>query len=143
MSRRDDPDDDYEVGYGKPPPGHQFKKGESGNPAGSRRRSGKKRKSKNLKAELLDELGHKIAVTANGRRSRLPRQTVLVKKLVADALNGNPKARDQLLRLANQSDGQSESEAEDLIGAAKDAEILARFRAEVMQEYKEKKGTKK
>lgn len=143
MSRRDPPDGDYEVGYGRPPTAHQFRKGESGNPAGSRARPGKKRKSKNLKAELLDELGDKIAVTANGKRRRLPRQTVLVKKLVADALNGNPKARDQLLRLANQPDGRAEADTEDLIGAAVDAEILAQYRAEVIQQYKETKGPRK
>jgi hypothetical protein len=143
MSRHGTPGDDYEVGYGKPPTAHQFKKGESGNPAGSRLRPGKKRKSKNLKAELLDELGDKIAVTANGKRRRLSRQAVLVKKLVADALNGNPKARDQLLRLANQPDGRAEAETEDLIGAAADAAVLAQFRAEIIAEYKAKKGTKK
>lgn len=139
MSQRDDPGDDYDVGYGKPPPAHRFKKGESGNPSGSQRRGRKKRKSKNLKAELLDELGHKVPVTENGRRRRLSRQAVLVKKLVADALNGDPKARDQLLRLASQSDSYPESETEDLLGAAKDAEILDRFRAEVIQQYKETK----
>jgi hypothetical protein len=47
------------------------------------------------------------------------------------------------LRVANRPDGRSEAETEDLIGAAADAEVLAQFRAEVIQEYQEKKGTKK
>ena len=30
---------DYEIGYGKPPPGRRFQKGQSGNPRGSRPKS--------------------------------------------------------------------------------------------------------
>lgn len=142
MSKRRDTRRHYEVGYGKPPAAHQFKKGASGNPAGRKRRTAG---STNLKTELLAELGHIAPVTENGKQRRLSRQKVLIKKIISDALNGDPKARDQLLRLANQKDAQLESQTVDLIGAAKDAELLARFRADVIQQHRGSKnrGSKK
>jgi Mg2+/Co2+ transporter CorC len=79
-----------------------------------------------------------VSVTENGRRRRLSRRTVLIKKLITDALNGDPKSRDQLFKLANQAEANPDmADADDLIGAAKDAEILARFRAEIIAKYKE------
>jgi hypothetical protein len=140
VSRRDSLRMDYDVGYGKPPPGHRFTKGQSGNPAGSRPKAPKGSKPSTLKGELLDELGHKMPVTENGRRRRLSKRTIFVKKLMADALNGDAKARDQMLRLASQAEPHAEtSETQDLIGAAKDAEVLARFRDEVIRQHKERR----
>ena len=126
---------DYAVGKWRPPKEHRFKKGVSGNPSGAKRRRPKvKRGSKNLRAEIIGELEQKIPVTENGRRRTIPRRAALAKKLVADALNGDAKARDQLIKLASQRDGH-ENEAEDLIGTAKDAEILERFRTEIITKH--------
>lgn len=128
----------YEVGYRKPPTAHRFRKGQSGNPSGSRRKAGRSPSAKTLTAELIDELGQPIAVTEGGRRRRVPRQTALIKKMIADALNGDAKARTQLIQLACRADATSDSsDQEDLIGAAKDAEILERFRAEIIKQYRE------
>lgn len=135
----DDADGRYEVGYRRPPVAHRFRKGQSGNPSGTKRKRANAR-SKNLKSELLDELGHRVTVTENGRRRHMPRQTALIKKLIGDALNGDAKSREQLFRLANQAEANPDTaNAEDLIGAAKDAEMLDRFRAEIIEKYKENK----
>jgi len=135
------PDDDeapYQVGYGKPPAAHRFQKGQSGNPAGSKRKRAGGPQAKSLKNELLDELAQRIAVTEGGRRRHVPRQTALVKKLIADALGGDAKARAQLIQLASKVDANPDSaEAEDLIGAAKDADILARYEAEIVRKHTE------
>jgi uncharacterized phage protein gp47/JayE len=91
-----------------------------------------------LKAVLIDELSQSIAVTEGGRRRRVPRQTALIKKIIADALGGDAKARSQLIQLANKAEANPETEAaEDLIGGAADAEILDLFRADVIRQYKD------
>jgi hypothetical protein len=136
--REEDDDTLYEVGYRKPPVAHRFRKGQSGNPQGSKRKRGKTRRAKTLRAELIDELSQNIAVTEGGRRRRVPRQTALVKKLIADALSGDAKARAQLIQLANKAEANPETEeAEDLIGGAADAEILGLFRADIIRQYKD------
>jgi hypothetical protein len=140
MSTTDDDVDRYAIGYGKPPVKHRFQKGQSGNPKGSKRKPRGRRHSKDLKTELFAELGQRVAVTENGRPRRMARQKALIKKLVADALGGDPRAREQLIKLANQAEASPETaHDEDLIGAAKDAEILDRFRAEIIEEYERSK----
>ena len=57
----------------------RFRRGHSGNPAG------KSPGRKNLKTELLEELSHKVAVSENGKRRLMSRQTIILKRLVADA----------------------------------------------------------
>jgi uncharacterized protein DUF5681 len=122
---------DYAVGYGKPPEATRFRKGRTGNPAG------KALGRKNLKTELLEELSQKIEVSENGKRRLMSRQTVILRRLVADAAKGDAKARDQLLRLIGQIEAGPRLEAANAVGAAKNAEILARCRAKLINEIKE------
>jgi len=49
--------DEYEVGFGKPPKDTQFKPGQSGNTAG------RPKGSKNLKADLLEELSEMMKIS--------------------------------------------------------------------------------
>ena len=131
MSSSKDNGRDYDVGWGKPPKATQFPKGQSGNPRG--RKPGRQ----NLKTELLRELNQTVAMTVDGRRRKMSLQTVITKRLVADAAKGDAKARDQLLRLINQIEATPEARGPDPFAAAKDAEILARFRDELVNEIKE------
>jgi Family of unknown function (DUF5681) len=122
---------DYSVGYGKPPEATRFGRGRSGNPAG------KAPGRKNLKTELPEELSQKVVVSENGRRRLMSRQSIIIKRMVTDAARGDAKARDQLLRLIGQIEAAPQLEAVNPVGAAKDAEILARFRAQLIGEIKE------
>jgi hypothetical protein len=127
-------DHDYSVGYGKPPKHSQFKPGQSGNP------HGKAKGRKNLATELMEELAERVVVTENGRQKKLSKQTIILKRMVTDAAQGDAKARDQLLKLIGQIEAMpKEGDGEDGLGAAKDAEILARFREQLLQQYLEKK----
>jgi len=83
----------YEVGYGKAPKEHRFKKGVSGNP------KGKKPGTKNLKTNLEEELKSKIEITENGKKKKISKQLALIKALLAQAIKGNTKATDTVLKL--------------------------------------------
>lgn len=80
------PEADYEVGYGKPPKHTQFKPGQSGNPRG------RPRGTKNLKTDLMEELGEKIVVREGEETRRVSKQRAVVKTLVAKTLKGDARA---------------------------------------------------
>ncbi len=83
---------EYEVGYGKPPKAHQFKKGQpAANPEG--RPKGRRPKS------ILDKLDEKVVVgTKNGRRVWKTLREVLHHNLVKDAIAGDKHARSLIYR---------------------------------------------
>lgn len=85
---------DYEVGYKKPPQKTQFKPGVSGNPMGR-----SKRASKPLAEIIQGVLAAPITYHEQGRRKTASRATLLLKKLVHDAVNGNVKAAEFLLNI--------------------------------------------
>jgi len=60
-SDADDDVDDYEVGYGKPPVEHQFKKGNAGGP-------GRPKRSKNRKTMFLEEADRYLLNKVDGVR---------------------------------------------------------------------------
>jgi hypothetical protein len=126
----------YDVGYGCPPRHTRFQKGNSGN------KKGKLKGQKNLKTELLQELKTKVPVIEAGHKQLLSKQTIIVKRLVSDAAKGDPRAREQLLRLLGDIERtQPPQPANDPVGAAKDVEILARFKMELLRKLKnEDKG---
>lgn len=131
MSTEHGQDPSYEVGYKRPPLQSRFKPGHSGNS------KGKAQGQKNIKTELLDELKSKIAVTESGRRQLLSKQSIIVKRMVSDAAKGDARAREQLLRLlADIERVQPPLAADDPIGRAKDAEILAEFKLEILRNLK-------
>ena len=121
-------DPKYDVGYGKTPAHTRFQPGSSGNP------KGKVKGQKALKTELLEELSSRVPVVEEGKRRLLSKQTIIVKRMVSDAAKGDAKARDQLLRLLDQVEkSQPPAPAADPIGSARDTEVLARFRSELIR----------
>src|SRR5687768_6355226 len=100
---------------GNPPEQTRFKKGQSGNPAG------RPRKNRDLRKLVEAELDQVIGITENGRRVRLTKREVIVKKLVNDAALGDPKAVQALIRLIGGG-----SEPDNQVVAVDPAE-LARF----------------
>ena len=76
----------YEIGYRRPPTSSQFKKGQSGN------KKGRPKGSKNFLTLLEHELSQTITVNENGKKKTISRMQAMVKRMVADALQGNLKS---------------------------------------------------
>ena len=101
----------YEIGYRRPPASGQFKKGASGNP------KGRPKGSRNFLTLLDKELAQKIVVTENGRKKSISRLQAMVKRMVAGALQGEPKAVLTLVDILRRSGGIEPPEVEGLLPA--------------------------
>jgi len=80
----DDPQDqDYKVGKGNPPKHTQWKKGQSGNP------SGNKKKDDSFQAMLEKLAGEEILVHKNGAAMSMTRKEAVVSAVIAKAMKGD------------------------------------------------------
>jgi len=107
-----------EVGPGRPPEHSRFKPGVSGNPKG---RPPKKRDLKKLIEEELDQL---VSITEGGKRIRLTKREIIVKKLVNDAARGEAKAISTLVKLVGTTS--EEADPYSSVDAAQIAAFIAR-----------------
>lgn len=82
---------DYLVGYGRPPKETRFKQGQSGNP------KGRKRKPKSVQAQMHSVLSKKITITEDGRAKRLTLQEVMLRNIANKAAKGDLKAANFVL----------------------------------------------
>lgn len=74
--------DNYEVGYKKPPKETQFKKGQSGNPSGRK----KKPIPKSLREAIILELAESVTIKENGKAVKMPKYELLAKAIINDAI---------------------------------------------------------
>ncbi len=84
---------EYEVGYGRPPKHSRFPPGRSGNP------KGRPKGTKNLKTDLMEELGERIMVREGERARRVSKQRAVVKTLMTRTLKGDARAASLLLSM--------------------------------------------
>ena len=87
---------EYDVGYGKPPTKHQFKKGKSGNPSG-RPKFPKPNPPLDPKKILIAALKSPIPIKENGKKKIITKMEAFMKSLVLDALNGDKAAKKFLI----------------------------------------------
>ena len=127
----------YQVGYGKPPVKTRFKKG-----APSPNPKGRPKKQDSLFSMLQECLQEEVEVTnADGRRSKLPANKVIAKKIVNQAAQGNHQAQRLLLSSDRRQMGAAVTEQSDDsedAGAAK-----AQALAETMSALKEFEAAKR
>jgi hypothetical protein len=90
-------EEDYKVGPGRPPKEHQWKKGQSGNP------KGRKRKKPSLLPELKEivvtSLSKKVRMTDGEHERHLTRFETMIEQLTVQAAKGDKYARRDLLLL--------------------------------------------
>jgi hypothetical protein len=92
------PDQDYRVGPGRPPKEHQFKPGQSGNPAGARRKPGSI--APDLKALFERALNEKVTLRQGERERIISKLDAGIQHLVNQFAKGDRHARRDLLALA-------------------------------------------
>lgn len=111
----------YRIGYGKPPKGTRFKKGQSGNP------KGRPKRAKNLKTVLLNDLNETLPVKERNKQMQLSKLEVIIKQLNSRTAKGDPKAWPTWLSLMAKA-GLINSEEENWKPPSKeDREIIAEF----------------
>ncbi|WP_052200730.1 DUF5681 domain-containing protein [Terriglobus sp. TAA 43] len=103
MANQDD--SDYEVGYGKPPRHSQFRRGQSGNPAG--RPPGRKNLATIVRAVLHEE----IIVTENGKSRKATKVEIVIAQMVNGALKGDQRAIRETIALKRYVDALEEVDA--------------------------------
>ena len=125
MSKKNDPNDSknssekpgpdsYEIGYGKPPKHSRFRKGQTGNP------KGRPKGTRNFRTDVNDVLRTPVKLRSNGKTRNLSTQLAGLMRLREDALKGDAKALDRLLRLAAlYNDAPVEAASENLPAADK------------------------
>jgi hypothetical protein len=113
--------DDYEVGYKKPPKHTQFQPGQSGNPKG--RPSG----TKNLATDLAEELAETITVTEGGKPMVVSKQRAFIKATVAKAMKGDVRAAALLLNMKASIEAMAAAQTDTTGLLAEDLEILEAY----------------
>jgi hypothetical protein len=117
-------DDDYQVGYGRPPRKHQFQPGQSGNPRG------RKRGARGVKAQLREQLNEMVEISQNGRTRKVPIKIVVLKSLIAKAAKGDWRAADRVVQYMIQVEGLEDERDHSQRLSAADEQILNRLLGE-------------
>ena len=135
------PDDehDYKVGPGRPPLHTRFRKGQSGNPGG--------RRKKNLPALLADALDEPVFVTIDGERRQITKREAVVHQLVNKSTSADLRATKMLFDMmkdAEQKAGVAAPAPEPRPFTPADEEVLQqlkeRLRAQILEEMAAEKA---
>ncbi len=112
---------DYPVGYGRPPAHARFKPGQSGNP------KGRPKRTKNLRTDLVEELGEFIRVRQADREYSVSKQRALIKALVARAVKGDTRAATSIVTLCARLLGVGDDEGESQPLSIPDQRVIDEF----------------
>lgn len=85
---------DYEVGYGKPPSQHQFRKGTSGNPRG------RPRKEPGIAAMFRKVAQQKVRTNGQNGQEHMTKLEASITQLVNKAASGDIRAMKVLMQIA-------------------------------------------
>jgi hypothetical protein len=121
---------DYKVGYKKPPKKTQFRKGQSGNPRGSK----KTREIDDIRIVIEDVLAELVKVRQGGKERVVSREEAIMNAELMNALNGDPKATEALFKRGQKCDLFSKAKRQSLLirteAEGDDGKIVRMFHAE-------------
>ena len=119
-------EDDFKVGYKRPPQHSRFQPGSSGNP------SGKQKAVRNLGSDVKRTLEVPVRLNEQGKARRVSTQEAALLRLREKALKGDPRSLDRLLELAKifNNSAAVESVGDEAL-AAEDQAILDAYAEEV------------
>jgi hypothetical protein len=129
-------DQEYKVGYRRPPKAGQFKKGQSGNP------KGRPKGSRGLEKVVLDELKAKITVNENGRSKRVKKIEVIAKQVVNKAVTGDAKSIALLMGVSQRHEEKLASKASPIIETLpeEDKQVMESLMERMRAQFNTEKG---
>ena len=131
---------DYKIGYGKPPRGRPFQKGQSGNPRGPRR--------KDMSALLIAALNEPVYATIDGKRRKITKRQTIITQMVNESASANLRATKMLFDMMKEVEQKAGAAAppEPAKLTAADREVVelsvARLRRQIAAEAAEAAGTR-
>src|SRR6202011_928937 len=99
LGRNPRPPGDYEVGYGRPPRAHRFKKGEP-----SRNPKGRPRGTNRPAPDLVAALWQPITIRMQGKARKVPYPEAMIQVTKDKALKGDQRAAQTLINLMRELD---------------------------------------
>ena len=129
-------DQEYKVGYRRPPKSGQFKKGESGNP------NGRPKGSRGLEKVVLDELKTKITVNENGRSKKVKKVEAIAKQMVNKAMTGDSKSISLVLGVSQRHEDKLAAKASPLIETLpeEDKQVMESLMERMQAQFNAEKG---
>ena len=122
---------DYAIGYGKPPKGRPFQKGQSGNPRTPRGQNG-------FAALLAAELDAGVTITINGRRRRMTKREAIVAQMVDKSTRADLRAIKMLADMQKEAEAKAGTASPEPTAptklAAEDREVVELFVARLRRQ---------
>jgi len=122
---------DYAIGYGKPPKGRPFQKGQSGNPRTPRGQNG-------FAALLAAELDARVTITINGRRRRMTNREAIVAQMVDKSTRADLRAIKMLADMQKEAEAKAGTASPEPTAptklAAEDREVVELFVARLRRQ---------
>jgi hypothetical protein len=118
-----DDDDDYEVGYARPPRHSRFVKGQSGNPRG------RPRGAENIKTLLDEALNELVVVTDHGGRRKVSKRKAFITQIVNGGAKGNFRAVPILLAMLKDFESDTALQATEPAYTEADRQIIQHIQA--------------
>lgn len=134
-------DDDYDVGYGKPPKSGQFKKGKSGNPKGRPPKSARLCFQEDLHQIIMDEAREVLVINGKNGEEFLSAIQATIRQLKIQGLKGDRLSAKEFFKMVQQASLGEKASFEELMQTIID--VSKNLQCLDDDEFQQKTGTDK